>query len=46
MNKHILATGFSLFALAGSNAWADHLVAIAGPMTLGAGVQMPPETAR
>ena len=33
MNKHILATGFSLFALAGSNAWADHLVAIAGPMT-------------
>jgi ABC-type branched-subunit amino acid transport system substrate-binding protein len=27
------ATGFSLLALAGTNAWADHLVAIAGPMT-------------
>jgi branched-chain amino acid transport system substrate-binding protein len=33
MNKHILATTFSLFTLAGSHAWADHLVAIAGPMT-------------
>ena len=33
MNKHILATGFSLFALAATNTWADHLVAIAGPMT-------------
>ncbi|HMV04616.1 MAG TPA: branched-chain amino acid ABC transporter substrate-binding protein [Accumulibacter sp.] len=33
MNKHILAASIGLFALAGSPAWADHLVAIAGPMT-------------
>ncbi len=33
MNKHILAASIGLFTLAGSNAWADHLVAIAGPMT-------------
>jgi len=33
MNKHILAASIGLFALAGGNAWADHLVAIAGPMT-------------
>jgi len=33
MSKHILSAGFCLLALAGTNAWAEHLVAIAGPMT-------------
>ncbi len=35
MSKNILLTGisFSLLAFAGSSAYADHLVAIAGPMT-------------
>ena len=33
MRKNILLAGFSLLAFAGSNAYAEHLVAIAGPMT-------------
>ena len=33
MNKQILAAGCSLLSLAVSNVYADHLVAIAGPMT-------------
>ena len=33
MSKRALLAGFSLMALLGANAYADHLVAIAGPMT-------------
>jgi len=33
MSKKILLAGFSLLAFAGSNVFAEHLVAIAGPMT-------------
>lgn len=33
MNQPILAAGFSVLAFAATNAWADHPVAIAGPMT-------------
>ena len=33
MRKNILLAGFSLLAFAGSHAYAEHLVAIAGPMT-------------
>ena len=33
MSKNVLLAGFSLLAFMGSNAYADHLVAIAGPMT-------------
>ena len=33
MNKNVLLAGFSLLALASTYAYADHLVAIAGPMT-------------
>ena len=33
MRKNILLAGFSLLAFAATHAYADHLVAIAGPMT-------------
>ena len=33
MSKNVLLAGFSLLAFVGGNAYADHLVAIAGPMT-------------
>lgn len=33
MSKNVLLAGFSLLAFMGCNAYADHLVAIAGPMT-------------
>ena len=33
MSKKVLLAGFSLLAFVGGNAYADHLVAIAGPMT-------------
>ena len=33
MSKNVLLAGFSLLAFVGGHAYADHLVAIAGPMT-------------
>ncbi len=33
MNKKMLLAGFGVLTLIGGNAWADYLVAIAGPMT-------------